>query len=55
MAKRRKGKRKKGHGPGGSRQARKERLGKMSLGCLVLLVIVAAWLVLPRVLSGGGS
>lgn len=55
MGKRRKGRRRKGHGPGASKQARKERLGKMSLGCIVLIVLVAAWLVLPRILSGGGA
>ncbi len=54
MGKRHKGRRKKGHGAGASKEARKQQLGKMSLGCLVILVLVAAWLILPRVLSGGG-
>lgn len=56
MAKRKKrGKRKRGHGRGASKAARKDMLGKMSLGCLVLLLLVAAWLILPRVLTGGES
>lgn len=52
MAKRR-SKRRRKTGKGTSKQERKHFLGKMSLGCLVLLLLSAAWLILPRVLSGG--
>lgn len=50
MAKRRKGRRRKGFGPGASKKARKQRIGQMSLGCLVLLVIVAGWLIVQATL-----
>ena len=54
MAKRKKrSKRRKGHGRGASKEARKDVIGKMSLGCLVVLLLVAAWLIIPRVLTGG--
>jgi hypothetical protein len=54
MSKRRKRKRSKSHGPGASKSARKLAIGKMSFGCLVLLLIVAAGLIIPRLLSGEG-
>jgi hypothetical protein len=32
--------------------ARKQTIGKMSLGCLVLLLLVAGGLIIPRLLEG---
>lgn len=54
MAKRKKrGRRRRGHGRGASKAARKDIIGKMSLGCLVVLLLVAAWLIIPRMITGG--
>lgn len=54
MAKRKKRrKHARGHGRGASKAARKDMVGKMSLGCLVILLLVAAWLIIPRVITGG--
>jgi hypothetical protein len=54
MAKRRRRRGKRGHGAGASKEARKKNIGKMSLGCLILLLLGAIFLIVPRVLTGGG-
>jgi len=51
MSKRRSMSRRRGS-PGTSKAGRKQLLGKMSLGCLVLLVLIAAWLIVPGLIEG---
>ena len=52
--KKRKKKRKRSGTPKGPSAQRRARLHKMSMGCLVLLLLLIGFLVLPRLISGSG-
>jgi len=47
-------KRKRSGTPKGPNAQRRGRLNKMSMGCLLLLLLLIGFLVLPRLISGSG-